>query len=305
MNDRGVNHGAWLPKAGSGRDPRGRIGEAPAARACLVAVALLVGACPRGAERRQAVAPIAKAGSDVATPQHPLVEVRGALGEASGIVVLGAGKFLVVDDENGVQLVDTAVGPIPSVRLILRRADLEGIAAIGEGRFLVVAEGSGTLTGFTIDGEAKDVGTLAHPPSDKPKKNKGWEGITLLPSPISFDHRDHLIAVHEGHPKAIVLFAWPSLAAERTFILDGALEEKLADLSDVTVDGRSGELLLLSDESRCYARAVVSATEVLMRGDCTPLAVSVDEKPEGIALDDVGYVWIATDGASRLFRLSP
>lgn len=244
-----------------------------------------------------------RAGADPAPPSLPpsgavIDEIRAAIGEASALVVLGEGRFLVADDARGVQLVDRG-----TVRVLAPMADCEGLTQVGD-RFVAVEEGSGTVWGFALDGATTRLGALAHPPfAGKTKANKGWEGLAFLPASRAFDHKDHLVAVHEGRPKAVALFAWPALSLDITIVLSGALDQALADLSDVAVDPQNGELLLLSDESRRVARVRLLGGDVaVVRIDDLP--IGGQEKPEGLAFDQAGSLWIVTDATGRLLRIA-
>jgi uncharacterized protein YjiK len=246
--------------------------------------------------------------NDAAPPQPPASATRpatfsganAALGEASAVVALGDGRFLVADDGKGVKLVETS----GAVRLLVPLNDIEGLCALPDGRYAAVAERSGVVTAFSLDGQSESLGALAHPSAENSKKNMGWEGIAFLPAAVAHDKRDHLVAVHEGAPKVIALFAWPSLAPESNHPLTGQLDTALADLSDVFVDVKSGELLLLSDASRRLLRATLSAAGVTERErSAIELPLAANEKPEGVAIDGAGTTWIVTDGTSRLIPL--
>lgn len=245
-------------------------------------------------------------------PAPVVADVANDLGEASGVAkasIGGAPGFVVIDDEAGVRFVE----PGRPARVLVAATspdlkDLEGVCVVG-GDIVVVAEGSGVVSRIPIaGGAAVRVGVLPHPPSPKTKKNKGWEGLAFLPASLADDKVEHLVAVHEGLPKAVSLFAWPSLAPQHTLALPPELDRLLDDLSDVAVDPRTGEILLLSDESQrlvwvrlSLAGAAPSLT--LVRQQEVP--VGKDEKPEGVTVDDAGVVWIVTDGSHRLFALPP
>lgn len=225
-------------------------------------------------------------------------EAKLAIGEASAVVALGGGRFLVADDEKGVQLVDVALG---KVQMLAPMNDVEGLAKVGD-RFIAIEERSGVVWGFGLDGVTKQLGALAHPPfTGEAKKNKGWEGIALLPAKLAADKKDHLVAVHEGTPKALALFAWPALTLEKVLALEGPLDGALGDLSDVAIDPANGELLLLSDQSRRFARVRLGDALALVR--LTDLPIAEEEKAEGVTFDDTGLLWIVTDATGRLFRV--
>lgn len=220
------------------------------------------------------------------------------LGEASGVARRG-GEFVYVDDERGVFVVKNG-----KPEKVAALDDLEGVCVVGDD-VVVIAEGSGVVSAVGKDNKVRVLGTLPHPPSKKAKKNKGWEGIAFLPAKLAADGKDHLVAVHEGLPKAVGVFAWPSLAPEHTLELPADIDALVDDLSDVAVDPKTGGLLLLSDESRRLVRATLTLSPPsLALSSSTELPVKKDEKPEGVVVDDDGRVWVVTDGSGRLFALT-
>ena len=244
-----------------------------------------------------------------------LKEVRADLGEASGLVALPDSRFLVADDEGGVRLVDIK-GTRPTVTLLHdaddddRLAGLEGLTRVGD-VIIAVREQDGAMVSFAVPTSSatgtdlKDLGLLPRPAATNGKKNKankGWEGIAHLPAAVSFDGRDHLVAVHEDKPRAVGVFAWPSLAVEHTFVIDGDLAELLPDLSDVAVHPETGELWIVSDEGECVVRVGLAASGLAFVAVHT-LPVDDGEKPEGLSFDEDGALWVVTDDSGRLLRV--
>ena len=248
------------------------------------------------------------------------------------MVPLSGSRFLVADDEHGVRLVMKKGGQAVAT-LILdaagneRVSGLEGMCRVGD-RVLAVREADGALTSFVVPavlpavvpavlpavvpavvpaagasiGLAKEVGFLPRPPTSQGKPNKGWEGIAFLPASLAFDQRDHLVAVHEGKPRLVGVFSWPSLSPERHIDIGPPLDALLADLSDVAVHPRTGELWILSDESEAVARVQLTKAGLTFVAAHT-VPVGDGEKPEGIAFDEAGALWLVTDNSSRLLRL--
>jgi uncharacterized protein YjiK len=240
-------------------------------------------------------------------------EVRAELGEASAVVALGGRRFVVADDEGGVRVVD-ASGPRAEVSILFdagddeRVAGLEGLCLI-DGRLHAIRERDGGIVSFAAPTGRRarrptleERGTLPRPPSGG-KKNKGYEGLAFLPADVAFDGKDHLIAVHEGKPRAVSVFSWPDRVEEIHHDVDGDLDAHLPDLSDVAVHPATGELWLLSDESETIVVARLDKAGLhLVR----VLALPVDdgEKPEGLAFDEDGALWLVTDDSGRLLRLA-
>src|SRR5205085_2914873 len=68
----------------------------------------------------------------------------------------------------------------------------------------------------------KVLGVLVSPPSPESVPNKGFEGIAFLPAALASDKRDHLVAIHQAKPKALVVVAWPSLVPEASVVIERA-----------------------------------------------------------------------------------
>lgn len=247
-------------------------------------------------------------------------EVRAEIGEASAVVPLGARRFLVADDEGGVVIVDASAstGSKAKARTSVlldagdddRVAGLEGMCLVGGDRVVAVREHDGGIVSFGIPrGRAKRIELVEHPtplqrpPGSPAKKNKGWEGIAHMTAGAAFDKRSHLIAVHEGKPRAVGVFAYPGFQLQQTIAVTGEIADLLPDLSDVAVHGKTGELWLLSDEGERVVRAKLGKTG-LSYVDDHALPVDDGEKPEGIAFDDGGALWLVTDDSGRLLRLA-
>lgn len=245
-------------------------------------------------------------------------EVRARLVEPSGLAIAGPGRYWIVDDDRGVLLVDEGKvsfsdrvdrmfdRPTSAEVLSIVRdfRDLEGACVIN-GNLFVVQEESGMVSSVTSDGKVTPYAILQRPlpPGVRPKENRGFEGIAFWPASVSHDKRDHVVAVHEKHPKAVALFSWPALLPEKHFVLDGELDKELGDLSDVAVDPKTGELLLLSADARKFARVKVGEAGLTLVS-FRDVPVRRDEKPEGITVDERGGIWLCTDGSGRLFRLA-
>jgi uncharacterized protein YjiK len=110
------------------------------------------------------------------------------------------------------------------------------------------------------------------------------------------------VAVHEAHPRRVGLFAYPSL--EVVALLDPpASGGKLADLSDVAVDPRSGRLVLLSDQSQRIVLAELQGNDRLVAVGEIDLPLKRKDKPEGVDVDADGSLWVVCDGSGRLLEL--
>lgn len=230
--------------------------------------------------------------------------------QASGVASLGDGRFLVVDDDHGVYLADAS----GAAELVASRDDhaelhdLEGICIGPDGDAWVLSERTSAVYALPIQrakgrvrlGAPRLVGEVEHVAK---KKNKGWEGLALWPG-----SSPRLLACHEDKPRRIGVFG-ADLRTIAMLSLPDALDEALADLSDLTVDPRSGHVLLLSDESHALAEVAVVLDDdgvpaELEVAGVTELDLGKKEKPEGICFDEAGVLWLVTDGKPHLYALT-
>lgn len=207
----------------------------------------------------------------------------------------------------------------------LRKNDgqLEGLegAIYGDNQLLVVSEDSRKVWQIDVDtaGEALALGQpelLGKLPKIGERKNKGWEGLALLPKQFSPDNKPRLLAVHEGFPKRVAIFDRHSLKMEASLKLPK--EVKAKDLSDLTVDPQTGRLFLLSDESNAvYEMDLVCAKQKIGQGSLTNkwslesiTSIELPDQrgrkrlqPEGLAFDERGDLWVACEGKTSLLHL--
>lgn len=238
---------------------------------------------------------------------------------ASAVAPLKDGSFLVVDDDAGVLRIRRKTAtPWAMAELHPALGDLEGLCVDEEGEVFVVAEGGGLLLSLgEASGErprVKELGALPRPAGGdgdddedkrpkkkgkKGKKNKGYEGLAALPARHSPDGKAGLVAVHEDRPKHVVVLDVDPLAVRLDLPLPDEVNELVDDLSDVTVDPVTGNLLLLSDESRRVVEVKLERRGLQLIGS-VDLPVEDGEKPEGIAFVSDDRLVIVTDATNRL-----
>ncbi|MEW5852152.1 MAG: SdiA-regulated domain-containing protein [Myxococcota bacterium] len=148
--------------------------------------------------------------------------------------------------------------------------------------------------------------------------NKGWEGIAVLPARLSPDGKPHLLAVHEGSPRRIGVLDRKSGEVEALLELPESHKDALEDLSDITVDPRTGHLFILSDRAETILEA---SLKLNMRGGAAGRARTSWEleglgttelprisgsgrlQPEGLAFDHRGDLWVTSEGGKGLLHL--
>ncbi|QJF50313.1 SdiA-regulated domain-containing protein [Roseobacter ponti] len=208
------------------------------------------------------------------------------------------GAIFVLDDEGSV--VDR-INPDFPVR------DPEGIAVMPDGVLLVLEEGARSVA--VIDpasgrrirtAEMRDLAGIdaVRQHLSAAPKNKGFEGIAV--HPVS----GHIFIANETEPRLLLeisadftrLLQWWILGRDAGFSSPHARDDEM-DLSGLTIDGTTGDILIVSDTGRSLFRMNPDTQEV-RRFD---LPGSKKHKPkllknaEGVAL---------SSGADRLFVLT-
>ncbi|MCK6544764.1 SdiA-regulated domain-containing protein [Myxococcota bacterium] len=197
---------------------------------------------------------------------------------------------------------------------------LEGLTFDAKARsFLVVDEDSGRVFELPLRarrgeysvGAPEELGKLERLGNSE---NKGWEGLAILPAEHAPDRRARLVAVHEGDPAAVGIFDRKSLKLEGVVELPAAMDPMPTDLSDLAFDAKTGRFFLLSDESRVVWEVELRRTTQLLGAgppastwSLVPIHATKlggrDEKPEGIAIDQRGDVWISFERDGALLKL--
>jgi len=229
--------------------------------------------------------------------------VELAVPQASGVVSIDDGVFLVVDDDRGIYVAYEN----GTADVVARRKDhpelrdLEGICLGPDGTAWVLSERTSAVHSLSIDKTRSGV-ELAPPrlvaalEHIARKNNKGWEGIEVFGA--------HAFACHEDKPKRVGVFSLPDLVTVAVMKLPKSADSALDDLSDVCIDPLSGHLIVLSDESACFAELSLEVDHGVPTALALERIVEIDvgkkEKPEGVCVDGRGALWLVTDGDPHL-----
>ena len=111
------------------------------------------------------------------------------------------------------------------------------------------------------------------------------------------------MAVHEGKPRRVGVFALPGLVQTHDLRLPGAARDALADLADVAVDSVTGLLVLLSQESRTLAVCAVEHDALVLQ-HCVGVRVRGDARPEGVAFVSRARLIVVTEGPATQIAFS-
>lgn len=245
-----------------------------------------------------------------------VAEVDTGVKSPSGICHLPTGETIVVDDDKGLALM-TREG---AIKLVKDAKDVEGICVDPKGKHVwAVQESSRRVVRYDIerkDGriELKESGEARRLPKLKDVENKGWEGLAFLSKEAAGGKDDHLVCVHEGSPRRIGIFALPDLDEGVTLKLPKAAKDLLPDLADVAIDPQSGHLFVVSDESQMVVELVIKKAGKAAPGalletvelavvSSFELPVKRSSKPEGLAFDEKGRLWVSLDGNGKALVL--
>lgn len=247
-----------------------------------------------------------------------VAEIDTGVQSPSGICHLPSGETLVVDDDKGIALMSKDG---TAIKLVKDAKDVEGICVDPKGKHVwAVQESSRRVVRYDVgrdkDGqiELKESGESRRLPKLKDVENKGWEGLAFLAKEVAGGKHDHLVCVHEGSPRRIGIFALPDLDEGVTLKLPKAAKDLLPDLADVAIDPKSGHLFVVSDESQMIVELVIKKAGKAAPGalletielavvSSFELPVKRSSKPEGLAFDEQGRLWVSLDGTGKALVL--
>lgn len=223
---------------------------------------------------------------------------------ASAIAAVAGALFVVEDDEGIYRVVGKRAALWAGRDLHPALGDLEGVAVNDDQTVLwALSERKGAVVAISLRSRSPRPATIGHLPRPGTKKNKGFEGLAFMPARLSPSGRASLVAVHEGKPRRVVVFALPELKQTHELKLPDDAKPLLEDLADVTVDPVTGQLLLLSDESRRIVLARIQRGRLMMSG-CYDLPLGPKEKPEGLDFASSSRLLVVTDDAAKVLEIS-
>ncbi len=178
-------------------------------------------------------------------------------------------------------------------------SDLEGVEVLSDGRIAVIDERRGQMTIFRlspdatfIDGATLPAISLGHLNAG----NKGFEGV-------AWDARNQrMLLAKERSPFGLFSLPFPELDEGHSVTPQALLELRseqvfMRDFSSLAVDQRSGNVLVLSDESRMLLELDAQGNPVsfisLAMG-FNGLARSI-KQAEGVAMDSAGTIYIVSE----------
>lgn len=178
---------------------------------------------------------------------------------------------------------------------VIGAANLEGVTVMDDGYMAITDERQHNLSIFRVDASTKELHTeqfvqqvdLGH--TEEP--NKGFEGLV-------WDKRNQRFLLgKEKYP--VMIYSLPSDGRKVTGELQelASMERYMTDLSALTLDPRSGNIVVLSQESHLLLELdeQYQASEfiALLRG-LNGLDQTIPQA-EGVALDDVGNLYMVSE----------
>jgi uncharacterized protein YjiK len=222
---------------------------------------------------------------------------------ASGITHLATGETIFVHDKRGVFLFRAGRKP----ERLAKRKGLEGITTDPGGKHVWVhCENKRAIERYDVerssDGKISliESGETRRLPKLKGKKNAGWKGLTFLPAESG--GRDHLVCAHERKPRRLGIYSLPDLDDGLNVALPKEAKSQLDDISGVAFEASSGHLFLVSDRSRTLVELAMirKAGQVeLVPLSRVELDLKPTRKPEGLAFDAAGRLWVSLDYEKR------
>lgn len=259
------------------------------------------------------VTPRSAASTGPAKFSHKGIALDSLVKEASDVVALPGGAFLVVGDLSDEARLVSANGDVRKVKLPGikdGKSGLEGVAydPVRQQLFVSVEEKKKVIRYdlSTAKGEAKKDGTFE---LDLGKHgNKGIEGMCFLPGASSPTASPQLVVAKEGKPRTLAFVAPNGKGDVLPISLPPALLEVCKDFSALAADPLTGHLFVASDESASVAELAIKKTrsgwvaELVGHQKLTDGQGKKLERLEGLTFDAQGRMYALTENERALHR---
>ncbi len=237
--------------------------------------------------------------------------------EASDVVALPGGKFLIVGDtadKIGLIGADGKLTKLKLPGLPNGNSQLEGVAYDPVRHHLMVSrEESGQILRYEWNPEKnappKLEKTFDRNLTDGPK-NKGVEGLAYLAGDFSPTGTPQLIAANEGSPRELVLLGDGGGGKPMKIKLEDQVKSVCKDFSAVAVDPKTGNIFISSDESSTVAQIELKREGDKITGRLVqsfPMRNGKDkplERVEGLTFNEKGDLFVLTENDGALHKLT-
>jgi uncharacterized protein YjiK len=238
--------------------------------------------------------------------------------EASDVVALPGGRFLVVGDTSDKVGLMEADGSVSKLKLPHlpngKPSQMEGVAYDPVKHNLFVSrEENREVVRYDWDPDKKkdpkyektiDLKHMGGP------DNKGVEGLTYLPGEFSPTGSAQLLAAKEGSPRELVLLDKGGGGKPQKIKLEDQVKSVCKDFSAVAVDPKTGNIFLSSDESSTVAQVELKRDGDKLVGRLVqsfPLRDNKDKplaRIEGLTFNEKGDLFVLTENDGVLMRLA-
>lgn len=235
--------------------------------------------------------------------------------EASDVVSLPGGKFLIVGDRADTVGIVGADGKVQKLKLPglpNGNSQLEGVAYDPIRHHLLVSrEEKGQILRYEWDAEKNVAPKLEKTFSVKldGPSNKGIEGLAYLPGELSPTGTPQLLAAHEGSPRELVLLGDGGGGKPQKIQLEDQVKSVCKDFSAVAVDPKTGNVFVSSDVSSTVAQLELKrdGNKLVARlVQSFPLRDKKDkplERIEGLTFNEKGDLFVLTENDGALHKL--
>jgi len=240
---------------------------------------------------------------------------RHPVKEASDVVALPGGRFLIVSDRSdkvGVVQADGTFSKLKLPGLPNGDSQLEGVAFDPvRNHLLVMREEKGELLRYEWNPEKS-----APPKLEKTFKlkldgpaNKGIEGLAYLSGDLSPTGTPQLLAAHEGSPRQLLMLGDGGNGKPVKIHLEDQVKSVCKDFSAVAVDPKTGHVFISSDESSTVAQLELKRSGDKIVGRLVqsfPLRDKKDkplQRIEGLTFNDQGDLFVLTENDGALQKL--
>jgi len=252
--------------------------------------------------------------ADVAPARFaPAGSIKTTVKEASDVVCLPNGSFALVSDKKDSLYIVDRQGKQRELKLegLKGASELEGVSYDPVKEHLIVSrEESAELVRYEWKGGDDTPRLEKKIDLDLDgRENKGIEGLVHLPAEHSPTGQPQLIAAKEGDPRQLLMFADNGKGKPVELQLEKQLKDVLKDFSAVTVDPKTGNLFVASDESSVVAQVRLVREGKKVTAQLVQALPLRDDKGkplariEGLAFNARGDLFVLTENDGTLHQL--